>query len=342
MLTVVLGADGFIGRHLVAMWRERGWPVHPIGRAAGHFTDPAVVGSALAGSPKAERILHAITKQRTGPIQYSIQDELLRDNTLIHLNVLEAWRRHQPQAKLISLGSSCIYPVSDRPLPESTFRTGAPHPSVRGYALAKEVLVTGSETYGSRYALNWLHCVLATLYGPFAHTEPDSSHFMGALIARAVAGRSEGAREFQVWGNPDMVRDLLYVTDQIDAVIAADGAFTNRIINCTSNTPLTIGGCALSIQHALGWDAQIKYPQGTFQGTSYKCLDRGCSWKQPAGRRKPTSQPEYAVPSTPASGEPLQYNDHMPDAVASKFLWRRHRLSRIFWAGAGCRPRHGD
>lgn len=273
LLTIVLGADGFVGRHVVAMWRKRGWPVHPIGRSAGDFTDPAVALSALSGAPKAGRILHAITKQRTGAIQYSIQDELLRDNTRIHLNVLEAWRRHQPQAKLISLGSSCIYPESERPLPESAFRTGAPHPSVRGYALAKEVLVTGSETYGSRYGLNWLHCVLATLYGPFAHTEPDRSHFMAALIARAVAGQSDGARAFEVWGNPETVRDLLYVTDQLQAVIAADRVFTNRLVNCTSNSPVTIGGCARSIQHALGWDAQIVYPEGSFQGTSYKCLD---------------------------------------------------------------------
>ena len=37
--TIVLGADGFVGRHLVATWRARGWPVHPVGRDAGDFTD---------------------------------------------------------------------------------------------------------------------------------------------------------------------------------------------------------------------------------------------------------------------------------------------------------------
>jgi GDP-L-fucose synthase len=274
-VTIVLGADGFVGRHLAAAWRARGWPVHPVARNAGDFTEAAVVDAALRGAPQAGRILHAVTRQRTGAIQYQMQGELLRDNARIHLNVLEAWRRHQPQAKLISLGSSCIYPESDRPIPESAFRSGQPHPSVRGYALAKEVLVSGCETYGAQYGLHWLHCVLATLYGPGAHTEAHRSHFMAALIARAAAAKRADAQVFEVWGSLDTVRDLLYVTDQIDAVIAADATFQDTVVNCTPNAPVTIGQCAEAIMQALAWDARIVHPPGSFQGAGYKSLDSG-------------------------------------------------------------------
>ena len=273
MMTIVLGADGFIGRHIVRTWREHGWPVFPIGRAAGDFTNPSVADAALRSAPAARRILHAITKQRTGAIQYELQGELLHDNARIHLNVLEAWRRYQPAAKLISLGSSCIYPESDRPIPEAAFRSGPPHPSVRGYALAKEVLVTGCETYGTQYGLSWLHCVLATVYGPGAHIETHRSHFMAALIARATQARRTGAQDFEVWGSPDTVRDLLYVTDQVEAVIAADAAFQNAIVNCTPNAPVTIGECTEAILRALDWSARIVHPPGSFQGASYKSLD---------------------------------------------------------------------
>jgi GDP-L-fucose synthase len=272
-LSIVLGSDGFLGRHLVATWRARGWPVHPVGRSAGDFTDPEVPDSVLRNLPKADRILHAVTRQRTGEIQYELQGELMRDNARIHLNVLEAWRRHQPQAKLVSLGSSCIYPESDKPIPEIAFRSGQPHPSVRGYALAKEVLVVGCETFASQYGLRWLHCVLATMYGPGAHTEAHRSHFMAALIARAVQARRAGAQEFEVWGNLGTVRDLLYVADQIEAITAADMAFDDSIVNCTANAPVTIGQCASAILQALKWDARIVHPPGSFQGTGYKSLD---------------------------------------------------------------------
>lgn len=271
--TIVLGADGFIGRHLVATWRARGWPVHAIGRAAGDFTDPAVVDAALSSAPKAGRILHAITKQRTGQIQYRLQGELLTDNARIHLNVLDAWRRHQPQAKLISLGSSCVYPESSQPLPETMFRAGLPHPSVEGYALAKEVLITGCKTYGDQYGLSWLHCILATVYGPGAHTEPHRDHFMAGMINRAVAAHARGDAGFEVWGSLATVRDLMFVSDQIEAVIAADQAFSNRILNTTANQPVTIGDCAQAVLRALDWQVPIVHPVGSFQGAGYKSLD---------------------------------------------------------------------
>ena len=274
-LTIVLGADGFVGRHLVARWRACGWPVHAIGRSAGDFTDNAVVDAALAAAPKAQRLLHTITKQRTGPVQYDIQGELLLDNTRIHLNILEAWRRYQPQAKLISLGSSCTYAEAPHPVDESLFGLGAPHPSVRGYAQAKKTLVTGSQAYGAQYGLRWMHCVLATLFGPGAHMEDQRSHFMAAMIDRAFRSQEQGAEAFEVWGNPSTVRDLLHVSDQIDAVIAADAAFENTVVNCTSNAPVTIGACAEAILAELAWKAAIVYPPNSFQGTSYKSVDSG-------------------------------------------------------------------
>ena len=271
--TIILGTDGFLGCNLLAYWQARGWPVHAVGRAAGDFTDAATVDRIFRDAPTAGRILHAITKQRTGAIQYEMQGELLRDNSRIHLNVLDAWLAHQPQAKLVSLGSSCVYPESPKPLPEEAFRSGAPHPSVRGYAQAKETLAIGCETFGSQYGLKWLHCILATVYGPHAHTEQHRSHFMASLIARAVAGKAKGDDTFEVWGSPDTVRDLLYVDDQIEAVLAADRAFENRILNVTSNEPVTVGHCAREILAALDWPARIVQPENSFQGAGYKSLD---------------------------------------------------------------------
>lgn len=271
--TIILGADGFLGRNLVDRWRAEGWPLHAVGRAAGDFTDAAVVDRALRGAPKAGRILHVITKQRTGNIQFAIQGELLRENAQIHLNILEAWRHHQPQAKLVSLGSSCTYAEAGHPMPEEEFGIGRPHPSVQGYALAKQMLALGCETYGRQYGLRWLHCVLATVYGPHAHTQDGRAHFMAAMIDRAVRSQAAGAMEFEVWGSPLTVRDLLHVHDQIDAVIAADAAFTDRVLNVTPNAPVRIGDCAEAILRALRWDARIIHPPGSFQGAGYKSLD---------------------------------------------------------------------
>ncbi len=269
----VLGADGFLGRHMVRILRDRGAVVHAVGRDAGDFTDPDVVDRALREAPQADRIFHLVTRQRTGAVQYGIQGELLATNARIHLNVLEAWRRFQPQAKLVSTGSSCAFPERDEPIVEEDFQAGPMHESVRGYGLAKQLLAVGSETYGAQYGLKWLHLILATVYGPGDHHELDRSHFMTGMIHRAIAEKRAGASAFTVWGQPETTRDLLYVDDQVDAMLTADEVFENTILNCSANAPVTINECAEAILEALEWRVPITYPAGTFQGAPRKSID---------------------------------------------------------------------
>ena len=194
-------------------------------------------------------------------------------NARIHLNILEAWRLHQPQAKLISTGSSCAYPESDTPLAENAFQSGPVHPSVRGYALAKQLLAVGSQVYAEQFGLHYLHCILATVYGPYNHMEPERSHFMGAMLDRAIREKAAGRREFTVWGKPDTVRELLFVEDQIEAILAADRVFDNTLLNCTASQPVTLGEAAQAVLDVLAWPVAPVYPEGTFQGARYKLLD---------------------------------------------------------------------
>jgi len=270
---LIVGADGFLGRNLVNYLTARGRSVASIGRADGNLADWATVERLFSAWPKGTRIFHLVTRQRTGSIQHRIQGELLAINARIHLNVLEAWRLHQPQAKLVSTGSSCAYPESDQPLSEGAYGTGPLHPSVKGYGLAKQLLATGAQAYADQYGLRHLHCVLATLYGPGDHREPDRSHFLGAMLDRAVREKRQGRTEFSVWGDPNAVREALYVDDQISAILAADEHFENQIVNCAANTPITIGEAARAICDVLDWRAPIVSPANSFQGAQYKVLD---------------------------------------------------------------------
>jgi GDP-L-fucose synthase len=270
---LVVGADGFLGRNLEAYLTAQGRRVARIGRTEGDLSDWPTVERLFAAAPKVERIFHVVTRQRTGSVQYGIQGELLAINARIHLNVLEAWRLHQPQAKLVSTGSSCAYPESDAPLPEDAYQTGRLHPSVKGYGLAKQVLAVGAQSYAEQYGLRHLHCILATLYGPHDHVADDRSHFLGAMMHRAVAEMRAGGTTFSVWGDPGAVREALYVEDQIEAILAADAVFENEILNCAANAPVTVGGAASAILEALDWRATIVSPENSFKGTSYKVLD---------------------------------------------------------------------
>jgi GDP-L-fucose synthase len=272
-LSVIVGSDGFLGRNLQAYFSAHGLPFVALRRDAGVLRDRPTVLRLFGELLPVGRIFHVATFQRTGPRQYEIPADLLDANMRIHLNVLEAWARHHPQAKLISTGSSCAYPEHAEPIPERMFQTGPLHDSVRAYGLAKQALAVGSEVYGTQYGLKWLHCILATMFGPFDHLEPDRSHFIGGMAARAIREQQEGRSTFTVWGSPDTIRECFYVDDQIAAVLAADGRFENTILNCGANAPLSIGEVAQAILGALDWEAEIVYPEDTFRGTPMKVLD---------------------------------------------------------------------
>ena len=272
-MNLIIGGDGFVGAHLRRYFTEGSIPFSAIMRADGDLRDRDTMMRLIEKAPKAARIFHLVTFQRTGQIQYDMQATLFDTNLRIHTNVLEAWARHQPQAKLISTGSSCTYPERNDPMDESLFGIGPLHDSVRAYGLAKMALARGSEVYGTQYGLKWLHCVLATVYGPHDHLAPDRSHFFGGMAVRAVQEQRAGKNEFTVWGTPDTVRDVLHVDDQIEAILAADARFENMVLNCAANQPVTIAQAAETILKALNWNARAVYLAGTFTGTSRKMLD---------------------------------------------------------------------
>jgi GDP-L-fucose synthase len=271
--TLILGADGFLGRNLCRYLDEHGYGYRGIHRKDGDLRDSRVCEAIFRNLPDADYLFHLVTFQRTGNIQYKIQADLLQNNARIHLNVLDCWRRFLPGAKLVSTGSSCAYPESDQPLPEDLFETGRLHPSVRAYGLAKRLLALGSEAYAVQYGLRYLHCVLATLYGPGDHLHEDRSHFVGALMDRAVKAKLAGIRILTVWGHPQTLRECLYVDDQVEAMLTANELFENTILNCAANEPVTVGEVAETICRVIDWPATISYEHESFQGAHRKALD---------------------------------------------------------------------
>ena len=102
--------------------------------------------------------------------------------------------------------------------------------------------------------------------GPGDHHESDRSHFLGSMFDRAIEEQRAGKTEFPVWGDPNAVREVLYVEDQISAILAADDSFENQIVNCAANAPMTIGEAARAICEVLDWRAPIVSPPSTFPG----------------------------------------------------------------------------
>lgn len=55
----------------------------------------------------------------------------------------------------------------------------------------------------------------SNIFGPYARFNPETSNFIPALIRKAV----DRMDPFEVWGSPDVTRDVIYADDFADAVV---------------------------------------------------------------------------------------------------------------------------
>jgi GDP-L-fucose synthase len=53
------------------------------------------------------------------------------------------------------------------------------------------------------------------VYGPFARFDPATSNFIPALVRKSVDRQDP----FEVWGSPDVTRDVIYAEDFAEAVV---------------------------------------------------------------------------------------------------------------------------
>ncbi len=110
--------------------------------------------------------------------------DFIRDNLLIQTNVIDAAYRHGA-AKLLALGSSCIYPkMAPQPIREEYLLSGPLEPTNESYALAKIAGIKMCQAYGRQYGFNAVSVMPTNLYGPNDNFDLENSHVLPALIRK--------------------------------------------------------------------------------------------------------------------------------------------------------------
>lgn len=158
-------------------------------------------------------VIHAAAK--VGGIKANILDPVafLADNLLINTNVIDA-ARNAGVARLIFLGSSCMYPKDImRPLTEDDILTAPLEPTNEGYALAKITGAKHCEAIARTLGLSYRTLIPCNLYGPDDHFGTDRSHLVSAALSKVHEAKKHGLREVCIWGDGEARREFLYVDD---------------------------------------------------------------------------------------------------------------------------------
>jgi GDP-L-fucose synthase len=221
--------------------------------------------------------------------------DFLHDNLMIEANIMAAFadslRVHPRPAKLLFLGSSCIYPkFADQPIVEDALLTGPLEPTNQWYAVAKIAGIKLAEAYREQYGLDFISAMPTNLYGPGDNYDLESSHVIPALLRKAVTARDAGAAAMTVWGTGTPRREFMHVDDLADALVFVLRHYSAaQHINVGSGEDVTIAELAATVADVVGFAGDLDFDTSRPDGTPRKLMDgarlRGLGWTPKIGLR---------------------------------------------------------
>jgi GDP-L-fucose synthase len=140
-------------------------------------------------------------------------------NVLINTLMLEAAHRAKV-AKFCFISSGAAYPpTADRPVHEAEMFDGDPHDVYFAAGWMKRYAEILCRTYAEKIAQPMPTVVVrpSNVYGPYDKFDFAVSHVTAALIRRVV----ERQNPLEVWGTGEDIRDVIYVDDFIEGLLAA-------------------------------------------------------------------------------------------------------------------------
>jgi GDP-L-fucose synthase len=199
--------------------------------------------------------------------------EFIYDNLAIVTNIIEAAHRNGV-AKLLFLGSSCIYPkFAPQPIVESALLTGPLEPTNEWYAIAKIAGIKLAEAYRKQYGDDFISAMPTNLYGPGDNFDLETSHVLPALIRKAHEAKLNRQDALVLWGTGSPKREFLHVDDCADALVFLMKHYSQaEHINVGSGEDLSIRQLAEMVCKVVGFEGEIVNDTSKPDGTPRKLM----------------------------------------------------------------------
>jgi GDP-L-fucose synthase len=216
--------------------------------------------------------------------------DFIADNLAIALHVIHAAHLCRV-AKLVFLGSSCIYPKhAPQPMTEEMLLTGALEPTNQWYAVAKIAGIKLCESYRRQHGDDFIAVMPTNLYGPGDNYHPENSHVPAALIRRFHEARVADAPSVTVWGTGAPRREFLAVDDLADACVFVLKHYSDAgFLNVGTGTDVSIAEFARIVADIVGYGGELEFDTSRPDGAPRKLLDvsklAALGWRARTGLR---------------------------------------------------------
>ena len=200
--------------------------------------------------------------------------EFIYENLMIEANLVHGAHR-AGVARMLVLGSSCIYPRDcPQPIREDYLLTGPLEMTNEPYAIAKIAGIKLADAYNQQYGRKYVSVMPTNLYGPNDNYDLANSHVLPALIRKAHEAKLRGDEELVVWGTGTPRREFLHVDDLADAcVYLMETGYDGSLLNIGVGQDVTIAELAQMVVAAVGFTGRLRFDTAKPDGTPRKLLD---------------------------------------------------------------------
>tara|TARA_B100000401_G_C52730374_1_gene683227 strand:- start:9 stop:929 length:921 start_codon:yes stop_codon:yes gene_type:complete len=267
---LVTGSSGFLGKSLCKHLEALGYDLTRSNSNICDLRNP--LSLEIYNQIEFDQIFHLAAWTQAGDFCLYHPGEQWTINQKINSNLLSWWSTKQPQAKLISIGTSCSYDPQ-LPLIEDNYLEGKPIDSLYTYAMCKRMLQIGKVALSRQFGLNYLTVVPSTLYGLEYGIKGKQMHFIFDLIRKFLEFKYF-KRPIVLWGDGNQRRELVFIEDFINNLIELDKSENNDIFNIGAGEDYSIKEFAQILANITGVNiSNVQFDESKYVGALSKVLD---------------------------------------------------------------------
>ena len=269
---LIIGGSGFIGKNIAYGLSKRGYQVkvydkfnsffnpNNINIKIGDFSDTVALKEALVDI---EIVVHLVSTT-TPAISNENPCLDIKDNLINTINLLELMDSQGVKNLIFASTGGAIYGQTDVSIISELHATNP----TSSYGVVKLAIEKYLEIYKKKCGLNYTILRFSNPYGEYQN--PHSGH--GAIAT--FVWRALNREAIQIWGDGEVARDFLYISDLVD-VIPKVIEFGNKapIYNIGSGVKSTLNEIIQKISDNLPYDVEVIYGEPRGFDIKSNCLD---------------------------------------------------------------------
>jgi len=270
--TLVTGAGGFIGDHLVSALKQRGYWVRGVDVKSPEYSDTEADEFLLLDLRDRENCLeatqgidhvYALAADMGGMGYISANHAtILRNNALIDLHTIDA-AQQQGVRRVLFTSSACVYPehlqlrTDVAGLREEDAFPAAPQDAYGWEKLFGELLC---RYYPTEFALETRVVRFHNIYGPRG-TYDGGREKSPAALCRKVALADDGT-SIEMWGDGEQTRSFCHIDDCVEGIYRLMHSDYDQPLNLGTERMVSINELASIIMQIAGKSLSVEHIDG--------------------------------------------------------------------------------